>query len=71
MPGRLSGYVAGMEAVVRRLASVSLECSPALDVVAVYGRKRLTLLYVDPPYLGTVQNESAHRIATKEFEVCW
>lgn len=55
MPGRLSGYVARMHAVARRLASVSLECRPALEVIAAYGGNRKTLLYVDPPYLGSVR----------------
>ncbi len=55
MPGRLSNYVARMESVAARLTQVSLECRPALDVIAAYGRNRHALLYVDPPYLGTVR----------------
>lgn len=55
MPGRLRGYLARLESVAERIAAVSLECRPALDVIAAYGRKRRTLLYVDPPYLGSVR----------------
>lgn len=58
MPGRLSGYVARMEAVAERLSKVSLECRPALEVIAAYGRKRRTLIYVDPPYLGSVRERN-------------
>ena len=31
---------------------MSLECRPALDLVADYGAHPGVLLYVDPPYLG-------------------
>jgi hypothetical protein len=37
MPQRLVGYRARLESVATRLARVSLECRPALDVVAAYG----------------------------------
>lgn len=50
MPRRLDGYIRRMEAVTDRLRSVSLECRPALDVVAAYGKGRRTLMYVDPPF---------------------
>lgn len=79
MPGRLSGYVARMESVAERLTSVSLECRPALDVIAAYGRKRRTLLYVDPPYLGStrmrnyrheMENEAEHRALAESLHSC-
>lgn len=79
MPGRLAGYVARMEAVAERLTPVSLECRPALDVIATYGRKRKTLLYVDPPYLGTVRmrnyrhemdDEHEHRALAEALHAC-
>jgi DNA adenine methylase len=38
-----------------RLRSVSLECRPAMDVIAQYGAFADNLLYVDPPYLGTTR----------------
>jgi DNA adenine methylase len=36
---------------------LSLECRPALDVVAGYGRHRGVLLYCDPPYLAATRTE--------------
>ena len=38
-----------------RLASVQLECMPALDVIGRYGRAPEVLLYVDPPYLSSTR----------------
>lgn len=80
MPGRLAGYVARLEAVATRLASVSLECRPALEVIAAYGGKRRTLLYVDPPYLAEARNghnyrhemqtSAEHRALAKALHAC-
>jgi DNA adenine methylase len=53
MPDYLVGYLRRFAPVVERLQGVSLECRPALDVIATYGRDPDVLLYVDPPYLGT------------------
>lgn len=57
MPGYLAAYVDRMAAAAARLADVSLECMPALDVIAKYGAEPDVLLYVDPPYLGTTRNQ--------------
>lgn len=43
-----------------RLRNVSLECMPALDLMAKYGAHPDVLLYVDPPYLGAARRGS-HR----------
>lgn len=51
----LAGYVARMPPAARRLASVSLECRPALDLIAAYGRHARCLIYADPPYLDSVR----------------
>lgn len=51
MPRTLRSYVDRMPAVVRRLAQVTLECRPAIDVIERYGRSETSLIYVDPPYL--------------------
>lgn len=59
MPGYLDAYVGRMAAMADRLHHVSLECRPALDVIAAYGANTRTLLYVDPPYLGTTRPGSA------------
>lgn len=55
VPRRLASYVARMERTSERLRSVTLECRPALEVVTTYGRDPDTLLYVDPPYLGSTR----------------
>ncbi len=47
----LDGYRSRLPACARRLARVSLECRPAVKVVADYGRHPDVLLYVDPPYV--------------------
>jgi DNA adenine methylase len=54
-PGYLDGYVARMAAAAERLHHVSLECRPALEVIAKYGADADVLLYVDPPYLGSTR----------------
>lgn len=53
MPDYLVGYLGRFAPVLERLQHVSLECRPALDVIATYGRDPNVLLYVDPPYLGS------------------
>lgn len=55
MPDYLHGYVYRMAAAAERLAAVSLECRPALEVIAAYGAQPKALLYVDPPYLGSTR----------------
>ena len=55
MPRTIGAYVARIVDVASRLAEVSLECRPALDVIARYGRDPQSLLYVDPPYLGSLR----------------
>lgn len=59
MPGYLNGYLARIAPAAARLRSVSLECRPALDVIAAYGQHQDTLLYIDPPYLGQTRNDAA------------
>ena len=62
MPDYLAGYVERMAPAVERLQHVSLECMPALDVIAKYGAEPDVLLYVDPPYLGSTRaNDNAYR----------
>jgi DNA adenine methylase len=62
MPGYLAGYVDRIAPAAARLAAVSLECRPALDVIAKYGAVPEVLLYVDPPYLGSTRaNNNAYR----------
>jgi DNA adenine methylase len=62
MPGYLRGYVDRLAPAAERLAGVSLECRPALDLIERYGQSPEVLLYVDPPYLGlTRANDNAYR----------
>lgn len=61
MPGYLAGYVRRFAPVADRLAGVSLECLPALDVIDRYGRHDAVCMYVDPPYLGTVRSPAKYR----------
>lgn len=56
MPGYLEAYRSRLAPCLDRLAQVSLECRPALEVVTEYGKDHETLLYVDPPYLGETRN---------------
>ncbi|ACU71952.1 D12 class N6 adenine-specific DNA methyltransferase [Catenulispora acidiphila DSM 44928] len=56
MAGYLAGYVGRMAPTAARLAQVSLECRPALEVIEAYGRHADVLLYVDPPYLAGTRN---------------
>jgi DNA adenine methylase len=56
MPGYLNAYVERMAPIAARLSDVSLECMPALDLIAKYGADPDVLLYVDPPYLGTTRS---------------
>lgn len=60
MPDYLAGYVARIHPAAARLARVSLECRPALDVIADYGRHREVLLYVDPPYLASTRTRGGY-----------
>lgn len=58
MPDYLAGYVGRIMPAAARLVGVSLECMPALDLIAKYGAQPDVLLYVDPPYLGSTRSKS-------------
>jgi DNA adenine methylase len=55
MPAYLAGYAGRMGPAAVRLAMASLECLPALDLIAKYGRHSEVLIYADPPYLGSLR----------------
>lgn len=55
MPDYLDSYVGRIAAAAARLRGVSLECMPALDIIARYGRHSRCLIYADPPYLKSVR----------------
>jgi DNA adenine methylase len=54
-PGYLDGYVDRMAPAAERLHHVTLECRPALELIAKFGADADTLLYVDPPYVGSTR----------------
>lgn len=56
MPEYLAAYVGRIAAAAERLSHVSLECMPALDVIAKYGTHETNLLYIDPPYPGSTRS---------------
>lgn len=58
MPDYLEAYLGRLYAAAERIAGVSLESRPALDLVERYGRAPGVLLYLDPPYLGTSRAQS-------------
>lgn len=55
MTGYLGAYVARIMPAAARLASVSLECLDALDIIRRYGQHPGTLIYADPPYPESVR----------------
>lgn len=79
MPRYLDGYTSRVAPAAARLAGVSLECRDAHEVIAAYGRHRRTLLYIDPPYVGTARDrnyrhelttEHAHRELAAALHAC-
>jgi DNA adenine methylase len=65
---RRVGYINRMNEIAARLAPVTLECLDALDVITRYGKTPSTLLYVDPPYLGTSRNSVGYSEEMREAE---
>lgn len=81
MPGYLERYVDRMAPAVERLAGVSIECRPALEVIRDFGAHPDVLLYVDPPYLATtrgygnqyreeLRTETEHRQLAETLRSC-
>lgn len=56
MAGYLEAYRTRLAPCLDRLAQVTLECRPGIDVITDYGHHADALLYVDPPYLGGTRN---------------
>lgn len=57
----LSGYVGRMGPVAERLARVTLECRPALELIEQFGAHDDVLLYVDPPYLASTRTGTGYQ----------
>jgi DNA adenine methylase len=65
VPRYLTGYSERLQAAAQRLANVSLECRPAVEVIERYGGHDGVLIYADPPYLASTRNGTnyAHEMA--------
>lgn len=61
MPQYLEAYVGRFAGVIGRLAGVSLECRPALDIIRRYGQHSDVLLYTDPPYVLSTRKSLGYR----------
>lgn len=62
MPDYLTSYVQRMRGAANRLAHVSLEARPALDIITDYGRHTEVLIYADPPYLGSTRSSRQYAV---------
>lgn len=58
MPAYLAAYLKRIAPAAVRLHDASLECLPALELIAKYGAHADVLLYVDPPYVGSTRSKS-------------
>lgn len=58
MPDYLAAYAGRIAPAAARLAGVSLECLPALEVISRYGRHENVLIYADPPYLEETRSSA-------------
>ncbi len=67
MPDRLDTYQDRILSAADRLAGVSLECLPALDLIARYDDP-VVAMYVDPPYIASTRQSShyLHEMETEE-----
>lgn len=61
LPSYLRGYVERFGPAAARLAHVSLECMPALDLITKYGSDADVVLYADPPYVRETRNSTHYR----------
>jgi DNA adenine methylase len=77
----LDGYMGRFAPAMERLRNVSLENRPALEVIEAYGAFSGSLLYVDPPYLGSTRGttnayrhemkaEDEHRAMADALNIC-
>jgi DNA adenine methylase len=63
----MDAYRSRLGDAFERIREVSLECRPALDVIAQYGAFPENLLYVDPPYLYSTRSTRAGNRYTHEL----
>jgi DNA adenine methylase len=67
MPEQIAAYVQRIAPAAARLRKVSLECRPALSVIAAYGNHPGTLIYADPPYLGSTRTKAHGRTRGPDY----
>jgi len=67
MPDYLDAYTARLAAAAARLRNVSLECMDALELIEGYGRHPETLIYADPPYLGSLRSLNKGRCRGPDY----
>lgn len=60
-PEYMNAYVERMLPAAERLAGVSLEARPGLEVIRDYGQHPNVCLYIDPPYLASARNSTNYR----------
>ncbi|MFT4281206.1 DNA adenine methylase [Microbacterium sp.] len=58
----MAAYRDRLPAAASRIAEVSLECRPALEVIAQYGQHSGNLLYVDPPYITETRSGGRYSV---------
>jgi DNA adenine methylase len=61
MHARLQGQYGRIATAARRLAAVTLECMPAVDLIRRYGIEPTVAIYADPPYVRSTRNSSHYR----------
>ena len=62
IPRDLTGYTRRLLPAAARLAGVTLESLPALELIKRYGTEPDTLIYADPPYLGNTRSSRGYRV---------
>lgn len=68
MPEYLDAYTSRIMPAAARLHNVSLECKDALEIISEYGRHPDTLVYADPPYLGSLRRLSNGRCRGPDYD---
>lgn len=68
-PDYLAAYVRRIDECAARIAGVTLESRPAIELIADYGQHPNVCLYLDPPYLASTRgwgNNYAHELRTDD-----
>ena len=67
MPDYLDAYTARIAPAAARIRNVSLECQDALELIEGYGRQPESLIYADPPYLGSLRTMNKGRCRGPDY----